>query len=164
MSRHDVLVERPSLVQDSHAAYKLYARLVKPEDMRTAIDIVAGTVPSIGGVSRHHGPRQILLLLTCQKSLNLLQSRVMITKEEKAKAIALTQVTKDDVGSPQAQVSILTARIKEVTEHLKANKHDHMARRGLIQMVGRRKKLLKYLENTDFEAYKAVVAKLGLRK
>lgn len=88
----------------------------------------------------------------------------MITKEEKAKAIALTQVTKDDVGSPQAQVSILTARIKEVTEHLKANKHDHMARRGLIQMVGRRKKLLKYLENTDFEAYKAVVAKLGLRK
>ena len=49
MSRHDVLVERPSLVQDSHAAYKLYARLVKPEDMRTAIDIVAGTVPSIGG-------------------------------------------------------------------------------------------------------------------
>lgn len=88
----------------------------------------------------------------------------MITKEEKAKAIALTQVDKNDVGSPQAQVSILTARIKEVTEHLKANKHDHMARRGLIQMVGRRKRLLKYLENKDFEAYKATVAKLGLRK
>ena len=88
----------------------------------------------------------------------------MITKEEKAKAIAVTQVDKKDVGSPQAQVSILTARIKEVTEHLKANKHDHMARRGLIQMVGRRKRLLKYLENTDFESYKATVAKLGLRK
>lgn len=88
----------------------------------------------------------------------------MITKEEKAKAIALTQVGKNDVGSPQAQVSVLTARIKEVTEHLKTNKHDHMARRGLIQMVGKRKKLLKYLENTDFESYKAVVAKLGLRK
>ena len=88
----------------------------------------------------------------------------MITKEEKAKAIALTQVDKNDVGSPQAQVSILTARIKEVTEHLKANKHDHMARRGLIQMVGRRKRLLKYLENKDFESYKATVAKLGLRK
>ena len=88
----------------------------------------------------------------------------MITKDNKAKAIALTQVAKDDVGSPQAQVAILTARIKEVTEHLKANKHDHMARRGLIQMVGKRKRLLKYLENKDFEAYKAVVAKLGLRK
>ena len=88
----------------------------------------------------------------------------MITKENKEKAIALTQVSKNDVGSPQAQVSILTARIKEVTEHLKSNKHDFMARRGLMQMVARRKKLLKYLERKDFEAYKAVVAKLGLRK
>ena len=88
----------------------------------------------------------------------------MITKENKEKAIALTQVSKNDVGSPQAQVSILTARIKEVTEHLKSNKHDFMARRGLMQMVGRRKKLLKYLERKDFEAYKTVVAKLGLRK
>ena len=88
----------------------------------------------------------------------------MITKENKEKAIALTQVSKNDVGSPQAQVSILTARIKEVTEHLQSNKHDFMARRGLMQMVDRRKKLLKYLERKDFEAYKAVVAKLGLRK
>ena len=62
----------------------------------------------------------------------------MISKDNKAKAIALTQVNKNDVGSPQAQVSVLTARIKEVTEHLKANKHDFMARRGLIQMVGKR--------------------------
>ncbi|MBC7764554.1 30S ribosomal protein S15 [Microbacteriaceae bacterium] len=88
----------------------------------------------------------------------------MITKDNKAQAIALTQVSKIDVGSPQAQVSVLTARIKEVTEHLKVNKHDHMARRGLIQMVGRRKRLLKYLENKDFSAYKAVIEKLGLRK
>lgn len=88
----------------------------------------------------------------------------MTTKEEKAKAIALTQVHKNDVGSPEAQVSILTTRIKEVTEHLKSNKHDFMARRGLTQMVGKRKRLLKYLENKDFDAYKALVAKLGLRK
>lgn len=88
----------------------------------------------------------------------------MITKENKSQAIALTQVAKNDVGSPQAQVSVLTARIKEVTEHLQSNKHDHMARRGLIQMVGKRKRLLKYLERKDFEAYKDVVAKLGLRK
>ena len=88
----------------------------------------------------------------------------MITKENKEKAIALTQVNKNDVGSPQAQISVLTARIKEVTEHLKVNKHDFMARRGLVQMVGRRKRLLKYLERNDFEAYKAVLTKLGLRK
>lgn len=88
----------------------------------------------------------------------------MITKDNKQKAIALTQVNKNDVGSPQAQVSILTARIKEVTEHLKANKHDFMARRGLVQMVGRRKRLLKYLERTDFESYRKVVETLGLRK
>lgn len=88
----------------------------------------------------------------------------MITADNKAKALALTQTHKNDVGSPQAQVSVLTARIKEVTEHLKANKHDFMARRGLVQMVSRRRKLLKYLEAKDFEGYKAIVAKLGLRK
>lgn len=88
----------------------------------------------------------------------------MITKDDKAKAIAATQTHKNDVGSPQAQVSVLTARIKEITEHLKVNKHDFMARRGLIQMVGRRKRLLKYLEDNDFEAYRDTVSKLGLRK
>lgn len=88
----------------------------------------------------------------------------MITAENKSKALTLTQVHKTDVGSPQAQVSVLTTRIKEVTEHLKNNKHDFMARRGLMQMVGRRKRLLKYLESKDFEGYKAIVAKLGLRK
>lgn len=71
---------------------------------------------------------------------------------------------KKDVGSPEVQISILTERIKEVTEHMKENKHDFMARRGLTQMVGKRKRLLKYLENTDYETYKKTVSKLGLRK
>ena len=88
----------------------------------------------------------------------------MITADNKAKAIALTQTHKTDVGSSQAQASILTTRIKEVTEHLKINKGDKMARRGLIQMVQKRKGLLKYLESKDFEAYKKTVAKLKLRK
>ena len=88
----------------------------------------------------------------------------MITKENKAKAIQTTARNAKDVGSPEVQVSILTERIKEVTEHVKVNKHDFMARRGLMQMVGRRKRLLKYLEKTDFELYKSTVAKLGLRK
>ena len=88
----------------------------------------------------------------------------MITTENKVKAIALTQIHKNDVGTPQVQSSILTARIQEITEHLKTNKHDHMARRGLMQMVGKRKKLLKYLELKDFDTYKKTVAALGLRK
>lgn len=88
----------------------------------------------------------------------------MITKDNKSKAIAKTQLHKNDVGSAQAQVSVLTSRINEVNEHLQTNKHDNMARRGLIQMVGKRKKLLKYLENTNFEGYKAIVAALKLRK
>jgi len=88
----------------------------------------------------------------------------MITAENKAKAFALTQTHKNDVGSPQAQASVLTTRIKEITEHLKNNQHDNMARRGLIQMVGRRKRLLKYLEAKDFDSYKKTVAALGLRK
>lgn len=88
----------------------------------------------------------------------------MITAEKKAEVIKPVQKHKDDVGSPQAQTAVLTARIKELTEHLKVNKHDHMARRGLKQMVSRRRKLLKYLEANDFESYQAVVAELGLRK
>ena len=88
----------------------------------------------------------------------------MITQEDKLKAIKVGAQHKSDVGSPQVQVSILTARIKEVTAHLKENKHDRMARRGLIQMVGKRKKLLKYLESKDFDAYQAIIQKLGLRK
>ncbi len=88
----------------------------------------------------------------------------MITKENKATVIGSVQVHKTDVGSPQAQVAILTARIKEVTEHLKVNKHDFHGRRGLLQMVGRRKRLLKYLQAKDYEAYQGLIAKLGLRK
>lgn len=88
----------------------------------------------------------------------------MITKEKKTEAIAKLARNKKDVGSPEVQVSILTERIKEVTEHTKEHKHDFMARRGLMQMVGKRKRLLKYLERTDFELYKSTVAKLGLRK
>lgn len=88
----------------------------------------------------------------------------MITADNKLKAIALTQKHKTDVGSSAAQASILTTRINEVTEHLKKNKGDKMARRGLIQMVSRRKGLLKYLESKDFEGYKKTVSKLKLRK
>lgn len=88
----------------------------------------------------------------------------MITSEKKAEAIKKTQRSKTDVGSPEAQAAILTERIKELTEHLKTHKKDNHSRRGLLQMVGKRKKLLSYLKDTDYARYKATIEKLGLRK
>ena len=88
----------------------------------------------------------------------------MITKENKVKAASKVARSEKDVGSSEVQVAVLTERIKELTEHVKQNKHDFMAKRGLLQMVGKRKKLLKYLERTDFALYKKTISKLGLRK
>ncbi|HSX45196.1 MAG TPA: 30S ribosomal protein S15 [Candidatus Saccharimonadales bacterium] len=88
----------------------------------------------------------------------------MITSENKKAVIADLATKKEDTGSPQVQVGILTKRIAEVTAHMKTNKHDFMARRGLVQMVGKRKKLLKYLAEEDSTAYLKLVKKLGLRK
>lgn len=88
----------------------------------------------------------------------------MITSEKKLKAIASTQLHKTDTGSAPAQAAILTARITELTEHLKVNKKDHMARRGLLQMVGRRKKLLRFTSEQDTATYVKTIATLGLRK
>ena len=88
----------------------------------------------------------------------------MITKEDKLKAVKKTNLHDSDVGSASAQISIFTSRIKEITEHLKENKHDFMARRGLIQLVGQRKKLLRNLEKNDYPQYKKVLETLGLRK
>jgi small subunit ribosomal protein S15 len=88
----------------------------------------------------------------------------MITSEKKQAVIADLATAKTDTGSPAVQVGILTERINELTAHLKANKHDFMARRGLLQMVGKRKKLLKYLAENDSQAYLALIKKLGLRR
>lgn len=69
-----------------------------------------------------------------------------------------------DTGSPEVQIALLTARINELNEHLKVHKKDHHSRRGLLKMVGRRRNLLAYLKEKDFEGYRALIAKLGLRK
>jgi small subunit ribosomal protein S15 len=88
----------------------------------------------------------------------------LISTDKKADIIKANQRVKEDTGSPEVQVAIMTARITEITEHLQNNKHDFMARRGLLQLVGKRKRLLKYLADTDPQAYLALVKKLGLRK
>ncbi len=88
----------------------------------------------------------------------------MITSENKQKVMKSLQADKNDTGSPVVQVGILTARITELTEHLKVNKKDHAARRGLLQMVGQRKKLLKYIADKDAALYLSTIEKLGIRK
>lgn len=88
----------------------------------------------------------------------------MISTEKKQKIITDLQAAKQDTGSSAVQVGILTERIKELTEHLKVNKHDYMARRGLLQMVGKRKRLLKYIAEKDSQAYLALIKKLGIRR
>ena len=69
-----------------------------------------------------------------------------------------------DTGSPEVQVAMLTQRIKDLTEHLKSHKHDHHSRRGLLLLVGQRRRLLNYLEKTEIERYRSIVQRLGLRR
>ena len=88
----------------------------------------------------------------------------MISKEKKQSIIAEYGRSEGGTGSPEVQVAILTARIQELTEHLKVNKKDHHSRRGLLKMVGQRRGMLAYLKKTDIERYRTLIAKLGLRK
>lgn len=88
----------------------------------------------------------------------------MISKEKKQEIIATYGRTPSDTGSPEVQIALLTARITELTEHLKANPKDHHSRRGLLKMVGQRRGLLEYLKSKDIEGYRTLIDRLGLRK
>ena len=88
----------------------------------------------------------------------------MISKEKKTAIINEYDRFEGDTGSPEVQIAVLTARIAELTEHLKTNKKDHHSRRGLLKMVGKRRGLLDYLKKTDIEGYRALIEKLGIRK
>ena len=83
---------------------------------------------------------------------------------DKSQIIADNAKHEGDTGSPEVQVALLTARINNLNEHLKQNKKDHHSRRGLLKMVGKRRGLLEYLKKNDIEGYRALIAKLGLRK
>ena len=87
-----------------------------------------------------------------------------ITAEKKQEVIAEFRRDDKDTGSPEVQVAVLTARIKELTEHLKVHKHDFASRRGLLQMVSTRTRLLRYLKKTNRQSYLDLIGKLGLRK
>lgn len=85
-------------------------------------------------------------------------------KEEKNAIIKEYAQHEGDTGSPEVQVALLTKRINDLTEHLKTHKKDHHSRRGLLKMVGQRRNLLNYLTMVDIERYRAIIAKLGIRK
>lgn len=87
-----------------------------------------------------------------------------LTPERKLEIIQSYQVHETDTGSPEVQIAILTERINYLNEHLKANKKDHHSRRGLLKMVGQRRSLLEYLKNNDFDRYRNIVTRLGLRR
>ena len=88
----------------------------------------------------------------------------MISKEKKTEIIEQYGRKAGDTGSPEVQIAILTERINELTEHLKKNPKDHHSRRGLLKMVGQRRGMLAYLQKKDLEGYRALIAKLGIRK
>ena len=85
-------------------------------------------------------------------------------KEEKNAIIKEDAQHEGDTGSPEVQIALLTKRINDLTEHLKTHKKDHHSRRGLLKMVGQRRNLLNYLTKVDIERYRAIIAKLGIRK
>ena len=88
----------------------------------------------------------------------------MIRKEEKTAVIEANRTHESDTGSPEVQVAILTARIQQLTEHLREHPHDFHSRRGLLKMVGKRRKMLDCLAKKDVNRYRAIIAKLGIRK
>jgi small subunit ribosomal protein S15 len=87
-----------------------------------------------------------------------------ISQEAKASIIEQYATHPGDTGSPEVQIALMSHRITELTEHLKTHKHDHHSRRGLLLMVGRRRRLLGYLQGIDIERYRALIEKLGLRR
>ena len=88
----------------------------------------------------------------------------MITKEQKTFVIQANKTHENDTGSPEVQIAILTERINQLTEHLKVHKKDNHSRMGLFKMIGKRRRLLDYLAKKDIERYRAIIAKLGIRK
>ena len=87
-----------------------------------------------------------------------------LVKEEKSQIIQEYKRSDDDTGSPEVQVAVLSKRISDLTEHLKTHKKDHHSRRGLLQLVGRRRRLLDYLRKEDIERYRELIGRLGLRR
>ena len=120
-------------------------------------------------------PRQVLRRLVCcarreqvrpadLTSLQASQDQGSTSMAEKSATIEAYRLHETDTGSPEVQVALLSERIAHLTEHLKVNKHDHHSRRGLMVLIGRRRRLLDYVKNNDVERYRELISRLGLRR
>ena len=115
----------------------------------------AGLLRLVGSPARDAACREIL-----KRKVN----QTMMQKSQKTAVIEANRTHETDTGSPEVQIAILTERITQLTEHLKVHQKDNHSRRGLLKMVGKRRSLLDYLAKKDIERYRAVIAKLGIRK
>jgi small subunit ribosomal protein S15 len=135
----------PSGHSGADAPDSRYRRLVKPPILSIACGSIRGRIGErIEKIKR--------------------RNEKLAVAEQKAEIIKENRTHEGDTGSPEVQVAVLTRRIAHLTEHLREHKHDYHSRRGLLKMVGRRRRLLKYLQNKDVERYRALIAKLGLRR
>ena len=101
---------------------------------------------------------------SCWEPGEFLNEVTSMTNEEKKAIMAEYALHEGATGSPEVQIAVLTKRINDLTDHLKVHKKDHHSRRGLLKMVGHRRNLLKYLQDNDIERYRAIIARLGIRK
>ncbi len=128
---------------------------------------IIGVIPLL---PKRSGWRILFYKRQCNKAnlpplcLGQIKKREVYLMQDKITVIETSRVHDKDTGSPEVQVSLLTSRINHLTEHMKKNKHDYHSQRGLLKMVGRRRNLLAYLHKKDITRYRALIAKLGLRK
>jgi small subunit ribosomal protein S15 len=127
---------------------------------------IALAMPLSATLPRDPGPARAVFLGTAGGTSGGDQEGegVALTKEAKQEIIEKHGRNAADTGSPQVQIAMLTQRINELTEHLRTHKHDHYSRRGLLKLVGRRRRFLNYLQKHDLEGYRALIKELGLRR
>src|ERR1700753_2465366 len=130
--------------------------------MRNAAWRVAGLVK--GALHPHAAALSSGIQLADPNSCQLLRSHVPLDTAAKKEILAEYATSEGDTGSPEVQVALLTRRINHLTEHLQTHKHDHHSRRGLLLLVGRRRRLLKYLAKEDINRYRAIRERLGIRR
>jgi small subunit ribosomal protein S15 len=123
-----------------------------------------GPTSGNGQKERVLGCTLIAATLTGIRTLPFLRSHVPLEAEVKKQIFAEYAINEGDTGSPEVQIALMTRRINDLNEHLKVHQHDHHSRRGLLLLVGRRRRLLGYLRNTDITRYRTLIERLGLRR
>jgi len=126
--------------------------------------MVGSPVAAAARCDSHAQPKNVPLTPTAQPDEGPSRKRTNLTMPDTSATISEYHLHETDTGSPEVQIALLTERINMLTAHLKVHKKDHHSRRGLLMLVGRRRRLLDYLRRNDVERYRALIARLGLRR